>query len=453
VLVEQPASVSDKSILPQDLQQRLSSIQEQILSRSRLEPMINSLGLYPKERGQASMDDLVARLAKTIVVSPVKPMAETPTTTLPGFTVKVSAGNAALAQRICNEVLSLFMRENLHFREVRAQDTTTFLTSQLTDAKGKLDDQDAKLAAFKSHYIGALPEDEQANLSLLAGLNTQLDASTQALSRASQDKAFTESMLAQQTAALEASQAGQSPDSLQKQLADQQAQLAALQAKYTEDYPDVMKVKGTVADLKSRIAAAGNQDTSVSRAPTANRNTVDTPEVAQLRGQVHQYDLLIKEKTAQQKELQKQIATYQGRIQLSPNVEEQYKLITRDYQTALDFYNDLLKKRSQSAMEANLQQQQQSAQLRILDAPNLPDSPSFPNRLYFALGGLVLGLLAGAGATYSIEAHDKTLRTEQDVEFFLQTPTLASVPFVDMPQNGHHHAPNTPIIPSLVART
>jgi polysaccharide chain length determinant protein (PEP-CTERM system associated) len=428
ILVEQPAVPASyvTDISTGDLKQRLTSLQEQILSRSRLEGIINKFGLYPKERSQQmSMEALVDRLRKKIVVTPVKPMAESNSTQLPGFIIKVTDRNPALAQEMCNEVASVFMEENQRVRHDQAKGTTVFLTKELADARAKLDDVDAKLAAFKGRYTGSLPDEQQANLNLLSGLNTQLDAATQALNRAQQDKSFAESMLAQQLAA----QSADNP-SAQKQLTDMQNELSALLAKYTEDHPDVIRLRQSIADLKQKMASSGTGNANSATA-TASAAGVETPEVQQLRAQVHQYDSIIKEKTAQQREVQRQIGLYQSRVQLSPNVEEQYKQLTRDYQAAADFYNDLLKKRSESAMVSDMNHQPESAEFRILDPANLPERPSFPNPLYFSLGGLAAGLALGLGIGALREMRDKTLRTEEDVEFFLQLPTLANIPSVE----------------------
>jgi polysaccharide chain length determinant protein (PEP-CTERM system associated) len=427
ILVEQPAVPASyvTDISTGDLKQRLTSLQEQILSRSRLEGIMNKFGLYAKERSQqVSTEALVDRLRKKIVVTPVKPMAESNSTQLPGFIIKVSDRSPALAQKICSEVASVFMQENQRVRHEQAKGTTDFLTKELADAKAKLDDQDSKLAAFKGRYAGSLPDDQQANLNLLSGLNTQLDAATQALNRAQQDKSFAESMLAQQVAA----QSGDNP-SAQKQLTDMQSDLSALLAKYTEDHPDVIRLRQSIADLKRKMASETGGASSTSAATRAA--AMETPEIQQLRAQVHQYDATIKEKTAQQREVQRQIALYQSRVQLSPNVEEQYKLLTRDYQAAADFYNDLLKKRSESAMVSDMNHQPDSAEFRILDPANLPEGPSFPNPLYFLPGGLAVGLALGLGIAALREVRDKTLRTEEDVEFFLQLPTLANIPSIE----------------------
>src|SRR3984893_13237281 len=203
ILVQQPAVPIEyvTNINSGEVKQQLTSLQEQILSRPRLETMITKYGLYAKEQNQqVSMETLVDRLRKKIIVTPVKPMADTNSTQLPGFIIKVSNRDPAMAQKLCAEVASMFMSENQRVKHEQAQGTTSFLTQEVQDAKAKLDERDSKLAAFKSLHIGVLPDDQPANMSVLAGLNTQLDAATQALNRAQQDKTFAESMLAQQSA-------------------------------------------------------------------------------------------------------------------------------------------------------------------------------------------------------------------------------------------------------------
>ena len=431
ILVEQPA-IPDQAISEissADLKQRLTTLQEQILSRSRLEAMIAKFNLFAEDRKSVPMEALVDRLRRKISVTPVKPMAESNSTQLPGFTIKVANDDPALAQKLCSEVSSMFLGENRRLRHEQAEETTVFLTQELEDAKTKLDERDAKLAEFKKHYLGELPDDQQANLGILSGLNNQLDAATQALIRAQQDKTFAETMLQQQIA----SHTDNSAETLQKQLNDRQTELAALQNKYTAEHPDVLKLKASIADLKEKIAASNQAAPAQAQ---ASATAPSTPEIEQLRAQVHQYDSIIKEQTAQQREVQRKIAMYEGRVQLSPTVEEQYKQLTRDHQAASDFYNSLLKKRSESAMTADINHQKQAREFRVLDAANLPASPSFPNHMYFGLGGLGVGLFLGLGLMVLGEARDKTLRTEQDVEFFLQLPTLANIPSIASAQRN-----------------
>src|SRR5579862_9596430 len=264
VLVERP-SVPEKiveSLDTEDLSQRLSSMQQQILSRSRLEPIITQFGLYSSDVNKIPMEDLVGRLQKAIEVNPILPMAETSSRQLPGFFVNVTMGNPRTAQQVCTAVTSMFIEENLRQRQEGSKNTTDFLVSQLAEAKTNLDEQDAKLAAFKSHYLGSLPDQEQMNLNLLSNMTSQLDAATQALARAQQEKSFAESMLTQQIAAWQATQTGRSPETLEQQLAAMQTQLATLQSRYTDDYPDVMKAKNDIVALKKQIAMSDAQKTS-----------------------------------------------------------------------------------------------------------------------------------------------------------------------------------------------
>ena len=414
VLVQQPTVPTDfvKPVDTTDISQRLSSMQQQILSRSRLEPIIRQFGLYPRDVNRTSIDELVGRLQKAIEVTPVQPMAETRSVNLPGFFVNVKLDNPRNAQQVCTAITSMFIEQSLSVRQQHSEDTTQFLSQQLADAKAQLDQQDKTLAAFKSRYSGSLPDEEQTNLNLLTGLTSQLDAATQALARAQQDKSFAESVLTQQVAAWQASQGGRNPDTMDQQLIALQTQLASLQARYTEDYPDVIKTKNDIAALQKKMAENENQ-TAITESAKAPRPLAEPGQITQLRGQVHSFEQMIAEKSKEQEQIKEQIRLYQGRVQSSPVVEEQYKELTRGYQTALDSYNDLQKKRDQSQMATELERQQEGEQFRVLDPANLPDKPSFPNRPLFAAGGLAGGLGIGLGLAFLLEMRD-TSRCERN---------------------------------------
>src|SRR5256886_743619 len=220
VLVERPV-VGDsyvKPVMSEDLNQRLASMKEQILSRTRLQHLVEKFGLYKKDANSLPMEASVERLQKSIAVTAMSPMQGTQSAGVPVFNVEVTFGEARVAQQICSEITSMFIEQNLHLHERQAEDTTQFMAKQLEDAKAKLDDQDAKLAAFQSRYVGALPDDEKTTLTLLTGTTQQLEAVTQSLNQALQDKAFTESMLNQQVAARKSSAEGQNPQTLEQQL-------------------------------------------------------------------------------------------------------------------------------------------------------------------------------------------------------------------------------------------
>jgi polysaccharide chain length determinant protein (PEP-CTERM system associated) len=432
VLIEQP-TVSAKivdSLDPTDINQRLSSMQQQILSRSRLEPIIRQFDLYPQDVNRKSMDELVLRLQKSIEVTPILPMAETRAQQLPGFYVAVTLDSARNAQEVCTAITSMFIEQSIRQRQEHSETTSKFLAQELASAKASLDEQDAKLAAFKSHYQGELPEDGPTNLNLLTTYTSQLDASTQALARAQQDKTFNESLLAQQVAAWQASQTGRDPETLDQQLIAAQAHLAQLEISYTNDYPDVIKAKTDIANLQKKIAESDGQSKPAGSGK-GPKSSIEPSQIQQLRAQIHNDEMIIGAKTKEQEQTRKQIGVYQERIQSSPAVEQQYKELTRGYQTAQQSFDDLQKKRDNSEMAVNLERKQEGEQFSVLDPANLPDKPSFPNRPLFALGGLAGGLALGVGIAFFLEMKDSSFKTERDVEFALHLPVLAMVPAIE----------------------
>jgi uncharacterized protein involved in exopolysaccharide biosynthesis len=164
VLIEPPTVPTDfvKPVITTEINARLASMQEEILSRTRLEPIIHQYGLYSGDVNRVPPDALVARLQKDIEITPIQPMAETRAQELPGFHIIVTLDNPQTAQEVCSAVTHMFIEESIRLRQQRSEDTTQFLAQQLVDAKAKLDEQDSKLAAFKSHYIGSLPDEEQS---------------------------------------------------------------------------------------------------------------------------------------------------------------------------------------------------------------------------------------------------------------------------------------------------
>ena len=157
---------------------------------------------------------------------------------------------------------------------------------------------------------------------------------------------------------------------------------------------------------------------------------MEPPELRQLRMQIHQYEDLIAAATRDQKRLQQEIGVYQGRVSLSPAVEESYKGLMRDYENATKSYQDLQAKKSAADLTVNMTNQAQGEQMALLNPANLPDSPSFPNPFLFSGVGLGAGLALGVGLALWFELRDQSIRTEADAEAALELPLLAAVPWV-----------------------
>jgi uncharacterized protein involved in exopolysaccharide biosynthesis len=431
-----PESMVQPVVL-EDLTARVSTLQQQVLAEGKLKPLVEKLypGKTPMQVGE--MIDTI-RLNMTVEPVPSDLMAigtakttkKPGTSPFPGFNVKFMASNAREAQQICNELTDLLVREYSNQISDAASGTSEVLTRGIEDAKGQLDSMDSKLAEFKKQYVGQLPGDEESNLKILTGLNSQLDSNTQTLNRAQQDKAYTESMLAQQIATWKQSQNSTNPETLQRQLSDLQTQLLQLKSKYTDDHPDVIKTKADIDGVKKKLADLNktSSDTTDDSGEKASGN--EPADIRQLRLQLHQYGDLIAAATRDQKRLQQEIATYQGRISLSPAIEEQYKALTRDYDNAQKTYEDLLAKKSSADLTVKMNNQAVGERMVPLILADLPDAPSFPNRWFFALGGLAAGLAIGGGISLLLEMRDNSIRNERDAEAVLELPTLIAVPWV-----------------------
>ncbi len=436
VLVEQqkvPESYV-KAVVTEDLSGRLASMKEQILSRSRLQPIIERFNLF--SNGKMSMDDRIDMTRRNIGIAPIQSEIAR-TNGLPGFFISFKANDARTAQLVCGEIQSLFVSENLSDRAASAAGTTDFLKGQLTDAKAKLDEQDAKLAKFQQMYMGKLPGAEASNINMLTTLNTQLDAATQALSRMEQDKSYAESILTMQLQS-QATQApehsGMAPQAQQMELQQLLSQEADLTSRYTDDYPDVVAVKRKIKELRQKMAEAP----PITATPSTTPKPTDSLGVQQLRAQLRSMDVGIAQKRRDQAEIQAQLHTYQERVASSPQVEEEYKNITRDNQMAQAFYDDLLNKIQTATMAANLEKRQQGEQFRVMDEPNLPEEPTFPKPVDIWQAALALGLLLGLLIVGLLEYLDTAVRTERDIWAFTKLPTLGVIAF-----NGEPEAANT----------
>ena len=429
-----------KPAITEDLGQRVATLQQRALGADRLRPLIDQMQLA---KGGRTVDDVMDDIRTQVAIQPIDTAAipspggkKKGLSDLPGFNVSYTASTPREAQEVCAGVTDIMLRENLRDRAQVAESTTEFLTRQVDEAKRTLDGLDSQMAAFKQRYVGQLPDNQDSNLKLLMGLNSQLDANTQTLSRAQQDKAYTESLLSQQLAAWKSSQTATNPQNLEQQLAALQSQLITLQGRYTEDYPDVVKTKKDIEELQKKLkeinSAAANAPAATG---TDTASLSEPPEIQQLRLQIHQYQQVITQATRDQGRLQEQIKIYQGRVALSPAVEEEYRKLTRDYATAQKVYDDKSKQEKDSETQTDLEREQQGEQMQLQNPADLPESPTFPNRFIFAGGGLAGGLAIGLGLALWLELRDQSVRTERDVIAVLELPVLTQVPWVGVEES------------------
>lgn len=412
-----------KSVVTEDLNNRLAYMKEQILSRASLEPIIKKYNLYESLRDD--MDSRVQLAKKATIIQPIQ--SDIRSSGLPGFKISFTASDPQTAQQVCQEITSLFTSNNTRIRQEAAQSTTDFLRQQVTAAGAALQDIDQKLAAFKLQHAGELPDNTQQTTSILTSLQTRLDATTTQLNNLQQNKTMAESMLAQQEQSFQAQPAGgsaHSPDATEKELQNLQAQESDLSVHYTDDYPALKRVRARIADLQKQIA---KQEAAPPPPTTKPANRVEPASIAQLRTQIKIIDSTMAQKRQEQEQINGQIRLYEGKMAATPLVEGQEKELTRDYTTSLENYNALKSKLDAATMGIEMEHQQQGETFSLVDAANLPESPNWPKRPLFGLGGLAAGLALGFGIVALMEYRDTALRSERDIWAFTQLPTLAVI--------------------------
>ncbi len=437
ILVEQPA-VPEKYVVSNidaDIQQQLDSITQQILSRTHLLHIIDTLGLYGKERTRMSDDDLVDRMRKDIEIELVRGDDRK----LSAFNIYYYSRNPKLAQAATSQLADLFISENLEQRQKRSQDTTSFLEDQLEQARQKLAEQEAKMRQFKDKHIGELPTQTQSNLQILAGLQNQEQAAEDSLNRAKQQNTYLGSLLNQYRALDRSAKASDEETgglaAVDKELEQLKAKLADLTAHYTDKHPDVRKTKEQIAratKVREKILAEMNKVPSATDADSGTSNgEPESQSMLELESQLKANRVEIANREAEIKDIRRKISEYQGRLNMAPVMEQQFADITRDYDQSKADYESLLKKKNESEMATDLEKTQQGEHFRMMDPPSLPAKPAKPNRLMFCAAGLAAGFLLGGGLVVGREKLSGKVYSEREIKKLLPFEVIAEIPPIE----------------------
>lgn len=438
ILVEQP-SVPEKYVvsnIDSDIQHQLDSITQQILSRTRLLRIIDSLGLYAKDRKHMSPDDMVEKMRKDIEIE----LSHGDDRKLSAFNIYYASRDPKMAQAATSELANLFITENLEQRQKRSENTTSFLGDQLDQARAKLAEQEAKMRVFKDQHLGELPTQTQSNLQILAGLQNQVQANEDSLNRAKQQNTYLESLINQYRAMDRGAKPGEGGPvglaEIDKELDRLKAQLADLTSHYTDKHPDVRKTKEQIArveNTRERIIADMNNranDPSPAPAVTTSLDPKSAP-LLELESQLKANRLEIANRQAEIKDEQSKINQYQGRLNMAPVMEQQFADITRDYDQSKTDYESLLAKKNQSEMSTDLEKTQQGERFRMLDPPNLPIRPYKPNRLLLCGVGLAVGLVLGGGFAFGQEKLSGKIYSEREIKKLVPFEVIAEIPPIE----------------------
>ena len=443
ILVEQPTMPKDY-VTPnvnEDLQGRLQNIEQQILSRTRLLHIIEQLNLYTAgSHHLLNPDEKVERMRNDIVIELVRDTHEQIT----AFNVSYSARTPKLAQQVTAELTKLFIDENLEERQQQSEDTTKFLQGQLETARQRLAEQEAKVRQFKAAHIGDLPSQQASNLQILSGMQSQLENEEDALNTAQQQHVYLQSLITQYrtlqgaSKTVDGAQTGLS--AIDEELRKLKSVLADLSSHYTDQYPDIRKLKTQIAqtermrqqligELKKGNSAQPDGDAEADYVPGTSQNSA----LLQLQSQLQSNQVEIANRERDIAALKAKVGDYQGRLNQEPVSEQQLADLTRGYDQSKTSYDDLLKKENESKMATSMEQMQQGERFRMLDPPSLPLKPDFPNRLKFCAIGLGVGFILGLVVVGGLEFLDDRLYTEQALKALLPIKVISEIPSILTP--------------------
>jgi polysaccharide chain length determinant protein (PEP-CTERM system associated) len=419
-----------QSTVTMRIEDRLQAISQQILSRPRLERIIDEFNLYPEQRRIVLMEDIVARMRSEIDPQIVRGDA---------FRISYVYGDPRTAMRVVERLASLFIEENLRDREVLAEGTNQFLEAQLEDARKRLIDQEKKLADYRLRHASEMPDHLEAHLQAQHNAEMQVQALVNQLSIDHDRRRNLERQIAElseplppETIVPVTRSAGDAPPATAtEELAAARSGLAALQLRLTPEHPDVIRAKRLIAELEVKAAAessrASGRDAPIAAAP-AERARLN--RLNDLRKDLESLNQDIARTEEREKRLHSTIDTYQERIQAIPLRETELSELTRDYNTISQLYQGLLQRHESAKIAANLERRQQGEQFKVIEPAHLPERPYSPNRLQLNAMGAALGLAIGLALAALLEYFDTSMRSEEDVLIALAVPVVALIPHV-----------------------
>jgi polysaccharide chain length determinant protein (PEP-CTERM system associated) len=413
-----------RSTVTSGLEIRLHTISQEILSRSRLQALIERFDLYPDLRRNSSMEEVVERMREDIRIELKGGAPRNERATTVAFTVSYIGRDAKKVALVANTLASFYIEENLKARERQAAGTADFLRVQLDNMKRTLEQQEQAVGRFKERHIGELPQQMEANLATLEQLNSQLRLNSDQQIQNAERRAAVQKQLEE----AESSVNPGSPRAAALRMEELQKQLTALRTRYSEKYPDVVRTKAEIAALEQQLQGSG---------PSAEPSRVlaASPQVVQLRAVLDELSVRGRTLQAESKTLHDALARYQSRVENVPRTEQEYQRLARDYDATKEQYHSLLMRQGEAEVAESMEQRQKGEQFRIIESAVVSEKPTAPNRGQLLLIGIVLALGLAAGVVLAAEQLDTSFHTCADLRLHSRVPVLVSIPRVATAQD------------------
>jgi polysaccharide chain length determinant protein (PEP-CTERM system associated) len=428
------------------IEDRLQSIGQEIMSRTRLEQVISEFKLYSLEAKSLTREEIVELMRKDIQVG------------LKGkegfFTISYMGKDPRMVTMVTNKLASLFIEENLKLREQQAQGTSDFLSIELNAARAKVEEQEAAITRFKKQFMAELPEQRDANLKILEQLQLQSLKISDNLKAAQDRKLIIQKQLSdmkmqmasgppsenskeERTATTIQPNLSQPPtpkqrlQSLEAQLNHGRNLLNELKSKYTGKHPDIVRAEKYVADLEEKVQEAKAYYDAMAKTKAGETTISDSPLVAsvqEMESQLVTTELEMKRLKEEDSKIKARMAGVQARVENTPVREMAMSNLTRDYQNTKESYQSLLKKSEEAQQAENLERRQKGEQFRVIDPARIPEKPMRGMVLKILLFSLLAGMGSGLGMAFLREQMDRSFRDGEDLEATMEFKVLANIP-------------------------
>jgi succinoglycan biosynthesis transport protein ExoP len=410
ILVE-PNKVPDYFVTPmasETVDKRLQTIRQVILSRTRLERVVDEIDPYPE----------LAKVPKGVVVEAMRRAIQIRVQGNDSFSIEYVNRDPQKAARVTNRLAEQFISDTQYLRDTMTERTFNFIESNLDEARRALEAREAALRRLKQQYWGALPEQLETSLRILAQLQFEQQTLGENLRTLDSRRTGLERAL------VELRQTGQESPVVgaeaRAQLAKLQAQYATLRDRYTEEHPDVKALRLRISRLEQQL----DQPTTEAAGPRVDSD----PQVLPVHRSLQQVETEIAAVNARREGLDRRIADLQARIEKTPAVEQELTELTRDYQQLRENYLALLRKDNDARMARKMEEHWQGNYFRILDPAPVPERPIRPYGVMFGLGGLMGGLLAGLAFSLAADFLDHSVKSRREVETLVPAPVLVEIP-------------------------
>jgi protein tyrosine kinase modulator len=500
ILIEQQEVPPDlvRSTISSYADQRIQVISQQVMTRANLMRIVEKYNLYPSYRANKTTEELLERVAKNIKLDMLKAdvidqRSGAKTTVTIAFSLSYDGETAAGAQRVANELVTLFLSENLKNRQQKTAETSTFLGEEAAKLSEHLSQTETRLANFKAKNVGRLPELVQLNMQLRDRTDSEIKDVDREISSLEERKFYLEGQLAQmkpntpmisaggerifdsdeRLKALQAQYASSSavysanhPDIVKmrreiealkketggatdsqeqaKQLVRLRADLATARDKYSDDHPDIVKLKKSIAALEAEQPAP-DRSKALDVKP-------ENPAYIAFQAQLEGVRSQLKSSRTKRAALQSKLASYESRLLQTPEVEREYLEMTRDHEASWQRYREIRAKQMQADIGQELEKDRKGERFSLIDPPQLPEQPSSPNRPAILLLGLALSMGGGVASAAVAENLDRSVRGSKTLVELLEVPVLAVIPYMETGQEKLHKRRVTWIIvASLVA--